>query len=33
MSVSVNIKVRNRVVINLFLDTLLGPVEKMREVR
>jgi HlyD family secretion protein len=33
MSVSVNIKVRKRVVMNLFLDSLLGPVEKMREVR
>lgn len=33
MSVSVNIKVRNRVVMNLFLDSLIGPVEKMREVR
>lgn len=33
MSVSVNIKVRKRLVVNLFLDNLMGPVEKMREVR
>jgi hemolysin D len=33
MSVSVNLKVRKRVVANLFLDTLLGPVEGMRELR
>lgn len=33
MAVSVNIKVRKRLVVNLFLDSLLGPVEKMREVR
>lgn len=33
MSVGVNIKTRKRLVVNLFLDTLLGPVEKMREVR
>jgi hemolysin D len=33
MSVSVNLKVRDRRVINFFLDSLLGPVEKMREVR
>jgi len=33
MAVSVNIKVRKRLVVNLFLDNLLGPVEKMREVR
>jgi HlyD family secretion protein len=33
MSVSVNIKTRKRLVVNLFLDSLLGPVEKMREVR
>lgn len=33
MSVGVNIKIRKRHVINIFLDNLLGPVEKMREVR
>jgi hemolysin D len=33
MSVGVNIKTRKRLVVNLFLDSLLGPVEKMREVR
>jgi HlyD family secretion protein len=33
MAVSVNIKIRKRLVVNLFLDNLLGPVEKMREVR
>ena len=33
MSVGVNIKVRKRHVINIFLDQLLGPVDKMREVR
>jgi hemolysin D len=33
MSVSANIKVRKRRVINLFLDNLLRPIDKMREVR
>jgi HlyD family secretion protein len=33
MSVGVNIKVRKRRVINIFIDSLLGPVDKMREVR
>ena len=33
MSVGVNIKVRKRRVINIFLDNLLGPLDKMREVR
>jgi len=33
MAVSVNLRVRDRRVINFFLDTLMGPVEKMREVR
>ena len=33
MSVGVNIKVRKRHVINIFLDQLLGPMDKMREVR
>lgn len=33
MSVNVNLKVRDRRVINFFLDSLMGPVEKMREVR
>lgn len=33
MSVGVNIKVRKRHVINIFIDSLLGPVDKMREVR
>jgi hemolysin D len=33
MSVSVNLRVRDRRVINFFLDSLIGPVEKMREVR
>jgi multidrug efflux pump subunit AcrA (membrane-fusion protein) len=33
MSVGVNIKIRKRRVINIFLDSLLGPVDKMREVR
>jgi len=29
----VNLRVRDRRVINFFLDSLIGPVEKMREVR
>ncbi len=33
MAVSVNIKVRDRRVINLFLDFLLGPLDKMKEIR
>jgi hemolysin D len=33
MSVGVNIKIRDRLVINFFLDTLLGPMEKVRELR
>jgi len=33
MAVSANIKVRNRRVITLFVDFLLGPVDKMQEVR
>jgi len=33
MSVSANIKIRKRRVINIFLDNLLGPIEKMEEVR
>jgi HlyD family secretion protein len=33
MSVGVNIKVRKRHVINIFLDSLLGPIDKMKEVR
>lgn len=33
MSVSVNLKVRDRRVINFFLDSLIGPVDRMREVR
>ena len=33
MSVSVNLRVRDRRVINFFLDSLMGPVDKMREVR
>lgn len=33
MSVSVNIKIRKRRVVNIFLDNLLGPVESLREVR
>ena len=33
MSVSANIKVRKRHVINLFLDNILGPLDKMKEVR
>lgn len=33
MAVSANIKVRNRRVISLFLDFLLGPLDKMKEVR
>lgn len=33
MSVSTNIKVRKRKVINFFLDSLLGPIEKMEELR
>jgi hemolysin D len=33
MSVGVNIKVRKRQVINIFVDSLLGPMDKMREVR
>jgi multidrug efflux pump subunit AcrA (membrane-fusion protein) len=33
MSVSVNIKIRKRLVINIFLDNLLGPIDKVREVR
>lgn len=33
MSVGVNLRVRDRRVINFFLDSLMGPVEKMREVR
>jgi hypothetical protein len=33
MSVGVNIKIRKRHVMNIFLDQLLGPVDKMREVR
>jgi HlyD family secretion protein len=33
MSVSVNIKIRKRLVINVFLDNLLGPVEGVRELR
>jgi hypothetical protein len=31
--VGVNIKVRKRHVINIFLDSLLGPIDKMKEVR
>lgn len=33
MSVGVNIKIRKRKVANIFLDNLIGPVEKIREVR
>jgi HlyD family secretion protein len=33
MAVSANIKVRNRRVITLFIDFLLGPIDKMKEVR
>ena len=33
MSVGVNIKIRKRVVMNIFLDNLLGPIDKMKEVR
>lgn len=33
MSVSVNLKVRDRRVITFFLDSLMGPVDRMREVR
>ena len=33
MSVGVNIKTRKRHVINIFLDSLLGPIDKMKEVR
>jgi hemolysin D len=33
MSVSVNIKIRKRLVINVFLDNLMGPVEGVRELR
>ena len=33
MAVSANIKVRKRRVINLFIDKLVGPVERMRELR
>jgi len=33
MSINVNIKIRKRVVINIFLDNLLGPVERMKELR
>jgi len=33
MSVGVNIKIRKRHVINIFLDSLLGPIDKMKEVR
>lgn len=33
MSVGVNLKVRDRRVINFFLDSLIGPVDRMREVR
>jgi HlyD family secretion protein len=33
MSVSANIKIRKRRVIMLFLDNILGPIDKMREVR
>lgn len=33
MSVGVNIKIRKRHVINIFLDNLLGPIDKMKEVR
>lgn len=33
MSVSVNIKIRKRLVINVFIDNLLGPVESVRELR
>lgn len=33
MAVSVNIKIRNRRVINIFVDSLLGPIDKMQEVR
>ena len=33
MAVSANIKVRNRRVISLFVDFLLGPLDKMKEVR
>jgi len=33
MSVSVNLRVRDRRVINFFLDSLIGPVDRMREVR
>jgi hypothetical protein len=29
----VNIKIRKRHVINIFLDSLLGPIDKMKEVR
>ena len=33
MSVGVNIKIRKRKVANIFLDNLLGPIDKMKEVR
>jgi HlyD family secretion protein len=33
MSVGVNLRVRDRRVINFFLDSLIGPIDKMREVR
>lgn len=33
MAVTVNIKIRKRLVINVFLDNLLGPVEGVRELR
>jgi HlyD family secretion protein len=33
MSVNVNLKVRDRRVINFFLDSLIGPIDRMREVR
>jgi HlyD family secretion protein len=33
MAVTANIKIRNRRVINLFLDSLLGPLDKMKEIR
>lgn len=33
MSVSVNLRVRDRRVINFFLDSLTGPIDRMREVR
>lgn len=33
MAVSANIKVRNRRVISLFVDFLMGPIDKTKEVR